>query len=158
MTLSISPEIDRHFEMDKRRMYEDYDYLNMNYDEIFNAVKKYVKTVLKRERSGIGLAIGEFDPKIAAYWQLGTNYLVLNGSLLRTIENTVNNPEIMKDYVMVVVMHEYIHSLGYTDEMTTRHLTYDVFNKVLGSRNEATIMSSKDLWEYFPQFKMARPL
>ncbi|CAC11865.1 hypothetical protein [Thermoplasma acidophilum] len=131
--------------------------MDVDYDAIFSQIKGYVKTVLKKERAGIGLAIGEFDPKVAAFWQVGGNYIVMNGALIRALEQRLNDREAIQNYVIVVLMHEYLHSLGYTDEIAARRLTHTILEAVLGGEHMATKISSRDLWEVFPQLYYAQP-
>ncbi len=131
--------------------------MDVDYDAIFSQIKGYVKAVLKKERAGIGLAIGEFDPKVAAFWQVGANYIVMNGALIRVLEQTLNDRETIQNYVIVVLMHEYLHSLGYRDEIAARRLTHAILESVLGKEHMATKISSRDLWEVFPQLYYAQP-
>lgn len=134
------------------------EYPDIDYDAIFSQVRRLVKSVIGKERSGLGLAIGEFDPRIAAFWEVGGNYLVLNGALLRKLGETVKDRGELRDYVLVVLMHEYVHSLGFTDELATRKITEQIIRETMGDRSRAARISSQDLWSVYPQLMEATPV
>src|ERR1051325_10605948 len=96
-----------------------------NVKEIFEVVKDSVRLTLKESRAGIDLGLidlGNTDHELlSAYYPMGSNVIVLNKTPLRRITQT--RPKLMKPYVFTVLLHEYLHSLGYLDEETTRKLT-----------------------------------
>lgn len=57
-------------------------------------------------------------------------------------------PELMKPYVFVVLLHEYIHSLGYLDENSVRQLTHKITKQIFDG-SIATEMAS-DMRKFFP--------
>ncbi len=130
---------------------------NGDFDSIFSFVKKVVKENTGRERAGIGLAIGEFNPGVAAYWQVGSNYLVMNGALLRTMSAIAKNADEFSAFVTVVLMHEYIHSIGFIDETEARSITRKIVGTYFGENHPAVKMASGDMWDLYPQLLESRP-
>ncbi len=128
-----------------------------DFDSIFSFVKKVVKKITGRERAGIGLAIGEFNPGVAAYWQVGSNYLVLNGALLRTMSAIARNAEEFSAFITVILMHEYLHSVGFIDETEARNMTRKVIGAYFGENHPAVKMASGDIWDLYPQLLESRP-
>jgi hypothetical protein len=61
--------------------------------------------------------------KVGAFHPMGTNDIVLNRRLLNAAART---EPAWKAYVFTILLHEYIHSLGYADERQVRGLTYRV--------------------------------
>jgi hypothetical protein len=105
-----------------------------NVKEIFEVVKDSVRLTINESRAGIDLGLIDLgnghNQLLSAYYPVGSNIIVLNKTPLKRI--TEIRPDLMKPYVFVVLLHEYIHSLGYLDEDTARRLTFkitkDIFN------------------------------
>lgn len=94
-----------------------------SYGDIFALVKKAVNTSLGQHRVGLMLYLGNLPMKVGAFHPMGTNDIVLNRRLLEAAAKT--EPK-WKAYVFSILLHEYIHSLGYADERQVRGLTYRV--------------------------------
>jgi len=93
-----------------------------SYGDLFSLVKKAVKSSLGEHRVGLMLFLGNLPIRVGAFHPLGTNDIVLNRRLLRDpISDTKH-----KAHVFSILLHEYLHSLGYTDESQVRGLTYGV--------------------------------
>lgn len=118
--------------------------------DIFELVKEAVKLTLNESRAGIDLGLVEMgngqNQLLSAYYPVGSNIIVLNKTPLKRVIET--RPDLMKPYVFVVLLHEYIHSLGYIDEETVRVLTHRIVESIF---NES-IMSemAKDMTKFFP--------
>lgn len=94
-----------------------------SYGDIFTLVKKAVKKSLGIHRVGLMLYLGNLPMKVGAFHPLGTNDIVLNRRLLGKASKS--EPK-WKAYVFSILLHEYIHSLGYVDEKQVRSLTYKI--------------------------------
>ncbi|HLC67352.1 MAG TPA: hypothetical protein VJI12_00555 [archaeon] len=121
-----------------------------NVKEIFEVVKDSVKATLDESRAGIDLGLIDLgntnQELLSAYYPMGSNIIVLNKTPLRRITQT--KPELMKPYVFVILLHEYLHSLGYTDEETTRRLTVDITQKIFDAH--VTTDMARDMRKFFP--------
>lgn len=101
-----------------------------NYGDIFTVVKKAVKRSLGEHRVGLMLYLGNLPINVGAFHPLGTNDIVLNRRLLKARSELMQ-----KAYVFSILLHEYLHSLGYADERQVRGLTYKVCVENFGSEH-----------------------
>jgi hypothetical protein len=92
-----------------------------SYGDIFALVKKAVKRSLNQHRMGLMLYLGNLPMRVGAFHPLGTNDIVINRRLLDASSKT--KPQ-WKAYVFSILLHEYLHTLGYVDERRVRSLTY----------------------------------
>ena len=117
----------------------------------FEEVKETVRKSEKRSRAGLMLGLQELgsslDGFIGAYFPVSSNIIVINKSPLRRIIDT--NPELLKPYGFHLLLHEYIHSLGFLDEQITRKKTYEISKKHFGEKHTATQLSI-NMRRFFP--------
>ena len=128
----------------------------MDYDRIFSIVKKSVKTVLGKERSGLGLALSDLPVTLGAFWQVGGNYIVMNEVLVKAMSRIAKTPREFNSFVYTILTHEYLHSVGYIDEFQARQMTALVAKQTFGSEHPAVVMSSGDIWKQYPLFLSLR--
>ena len=122
----------------------------MDFDAIFSVVKTSVKAATGRERSGIGLAMSDLPATLGAFWQIGGNYIVMNEVLVHAMSEMASGTTEFNSYVYMILTHEYLHSLGFTDEMEARKMTAMVAAKSFGEDHPAFTMSNGDLWTLYP--------
>ena len=113
------------------------------YGDIFVLVKKAVKNSLGEHRVGLMLYLGNLPMSVGAFHPMGTNDIVLNRRLLETAAKT--EPK-WKAYVLSILLHEYLHSLGYADERQVRGLTYRVCLENFGSDHPVTDAAVTGPW------------
>ena len=70
------------------------------------------------------------------FFTTGSNVIVLNKIPLERIMET--RPELYKPYVFHVLLHEYIHSLGFLDESDVKSRVLEITRKALGEDHLAT--------------------
>lgn len=108
--------------------------------DIFELAKGLVLRHLGRSRSGImvGLQSLGLSPHgyLGGYYVTGSNAVVLNRDVLAHIE--ANHPRYWNAYALHVMMHEYLHSLGYFDEREVRQRTLSICRAALGPEHPAT--------------------
>ena len=122
--------------------------------EIFELVKQSVKMALNKHRSGLMLGLANLGMRrgsfVGAFYPLGSNIIVMNKApfdiALQTTDKSVFNA-----YCFHLLLHEYLHALGYVDEEQVRDLVYEVCNLALGKDNPATVMAEKGIAFYFPK-------
>ncbi|MDD5163197.1 MAG: hypothetical protein PHD95_03235 [Candidatus ainarchaeum sp.] len=111
-----------------------------DFSDIFELVKDAAEKTLGRARAGLMLGISELGQYsggfIGGYHELDSNLIVMNSTPLRRIKET--NPKLFKPYCFHVLLHEYIHSLGFVDEQKTRELTIKISLGLLGKNHPAT--------------------
>jgi hypothetical protein len=119
--------------------------------ETFEEVKKAVQLNERRSRSGLMLGLQEIgaslDGFIGAYYPVASNIIIVNKTPLRRILET--DRSLLKPYVFHVLLHEYIHSLGFFDEETTGRKTYEISKKQFGERHVITELST-NIRKFFP--------
>ena len=119
--------------------------------ESFEQVKDAVRKSEGRSRAGLMLGIQELGSTlngfIGAYYPVASNIIVINKTPLRRIIET--NPQLLKPYGFHVLLHEYIHALGYLDEEITKRKTYEISKENFGEDHVITKLS-KDMKQFFP--------
>jgi len=81
------------------------------------------------------------------YYPASSNIIVMNKTPLRRIIDT--NPKLFDPYVFHVLLHEYIHSLGFLDERTTELKTYEISKEHFGEDHIITQLST-NMRKFFP--------
>ena len=119
--------------------------------ESFEEVKEVVRKCEGRSRAGLMLGLQEIgsslDGFIGAYYPVASNIIVINKTPIRRIIET--NPNLLKPYGFHILLHEYIHSLGFLDERTTQQKTYNISRKNFGQDHVITKLST-DMKQFFP--------
>jgi len=128
----------------------------MDYDAVFSVVKRSVRRVTGRERAGLGLALSRLPPTLGAFWQVGGNYIVMNEALVDEMAKIAASPLEFNSFVYMILTHEYLHSVGYIDEREARIMTERVSRSTFGDGHPATTMSSRDIWQMYPQLLSVR--
>ena len=104
---------------------------------IFDLVKSAVEIAIDKRRVGLILGLSNLPSYVGAFHQLGSNFIIMNKRLLKEVIRS-GNRKLINAYIFHVLLHEYIHSLGYINEQETQILTHAISEKVLGSDHSAT--------------------
>ncbi len=119
--------------------------------ETFEGVKEAVRKSEGRSRAGLMLGLQELGTSpngfIGAYYPMSSNIIVVNKTPLRRIIDT--SLKLFKPYVFHVLLHEYIHSLGFLDERTTERKTYEISKDNFGKKHVITQLSI-NMKQFFP--------
>ena len=125
--------------------------INQGFIETFEEVKKIVKKSEGRSRAGLMLGLQELGSTlngfIGAYHPVASNIIVINKTPIRRIIET--KPQLIKPYGFHILLHEYIHSLGYIDETITRQKTYEISKKQFGENHVITKLCT-NIEKFFP--------
>lgn len=113
-------------------------------------VKAATEQRLGKHRAGLTLVLGDIPNNVGAYHEMGSNAIVMNRNLLRVVERLSKSKARRNSYVFMILLHEYLHSLGYTSDRQVRSLGRDVADAFLGSRHPAAEMAVKPLDVFFP--------
>jgi hypothetical protein len=119
-----------------------------NFREVFTLVKKSVKDALNHERTGLLLYLRDLPLKVGAYHQLGTNGIILNRVLLEQVVQTTASRVEVNAFIYYILLHEYLHTLGYINERRVRELTYVVAEETFGQAHVATKMAVEGPWAF----------
>ncbi|MDD5148583.1 MAG: hypothetical protein PHH08_03925 [Candidatus ainarchaeum sp.] len=122
-----------------------------DFSDIFELVKEVAEKALGRTRAGLMLGIAELGQTaggfIGGYHEMDSNLIVMNATPLRRIKET--NSGLFKPYCFHVLLHEYLHALGFIDEEKVRSLTAGISSRFFGGSHLAT-MISKDVSRFMP--------
>ena len=105
-----------------------------NIADIFEIVKKIVRDYTGNDQAGLLVGLTDLGISnrgfIGAFYSLNANMIVINKRPLNRILQT--NPAIYKYYLFHVILHEYIHSIGYYDENDARQIVIDISRNYFG--------------------------
>ena len=107
-----------------------------NYGDLFEIVKRVVKEKLGKRRAGLMLYLGDLPLHIGAFHGVGSNGIVINKRLLNAI--SFDSRIEINSYLFTLLLHEYLHSLGYINERQVRHLVYKICKETFGEDHPAT--------------------
>jgi hypothetical protein len=120
------------------------------FDDIFEMVKSATERSLKMHRAGLTLVLGDIPNSVGAYHEIGSNAIVMNRNILRIVESMKSRPK-RNAYVFMILLHEYLHSLGYTSDRQVRDLGKEVTDAYLGKNHIAGEMAVRPLDQFFPE-------
>jgi len=127
------------------------------YGDIFKIVKRNVKEVLGTERVGFMLILSELPAGVAAMHYMGSNSIVLNKSVVESL-NAIEKAREKRNYVIYgLLLHEYIHTLGYVDERTVRSFCWKICEKTFGKDHLTTKMAYQGLGKIYPELAWVKP-
>jgi len=115
---------------------------------IFQLVKSAVEITIGRRRVGLILGLTDLPNYVGAFHQMGSNFIVMNKRLLEEVIGS-GNRKLINAYIFHILLHEYIHSLGYMNEQKTQLLTHAISEKVLGPNHPATLIAKHGIGSVF---------
>jgi hypothetical protein len=119
--------------------------------DIFELVKDAVWKTVRKSRAGLELGLVELGNKpdglLGAYYVTGSNIIIMNETPLNRIQET--NPELVTPYIFSILLHEYLHSLGYFDEELVKNTTHDISCQIFG-KDSVIAQISADMAKFFP--------
>lgn len=121
-----------------------------NFSDVFELVKKSAERTLGRRRAGLMLYLARLPKHIGAFHTVGTNGIVMNRNTLDVVTHGARSLREINSYVYSILLHEYLHALGYVDEREVRRLVYDVSLETFGPDHPATQIASKGPSMMFP--------
>ena len=121
--------------------------------DIFELVKDGVEQAIGKSRAGLTLGLanlgGSRHKYLGAYHPFPSNIIVMNSFPIKRIKETRQN--LLKPYVFTILLHEYLHSLGYIDEATVRKMTFKICKKLFGEQHFSTDIA-RDITKFLPDF------
>lgn len=119
--------------------------------DVFEIVKAAVWKNIGRSRGGLMLGIADLGNHPAgffgAFYPVSTNIIVMNRNPLMRIKET--QPNLYKPYVFHVLLHEYLHTLGYLDEADVRQRVYEISKAIFGKDHLTTQIAANTV-RFFP--------
>ena len=126
---------------------------NNDFSGLFNLVREIISDQMHKKRSHILLGLIELGFNrggfIGGLHLGGTNEIFLNKSALKVMEQE-SKPEYYKAYLFILLLHEYIHSVGVMNELRTRKFTRVIAQDVFGPEHPVTKLAVEGIQKYFP--------
>jgi hypothetical protein len=130
-----------------------------SFDQVFELVKRSAEKSLGLHRAGLTLVLGDITNNVGAYHELGSNAIVMNRNIIKIVWRSTRSRARRNSFTFMILLHEYLHSLGFTDDAQVRDLGKKVSDEFLGEGHIAGEMAVKPLDQFFPlipQFAMFR--
>jgi hypothetical protein len=121
-----------------------------DFDDIFILVKESTETRLGMHRAGLSLILGDIPNNVGAYHEMGSNAIVMNRNLLKVVQKISKSHARVNSYVFMILLHEYLHTLGYSNDGQVRKLGREIAEAYFGSKHPAADMAVKPLDQFFP--------
>ena len=126
--------------------------LKQQMPEIFETVKKDVKKVKDWHRAGLRLGLAEMGVIRGGFiggmhFHPGTD-IIMNTSPLKIILGTQTD-DIVWAYTYHILLHEYIHSLGFIEEDDCRTKTIEVSEQIFKDENHPVLILAKIGIDYY---------
>ncbi len=124
-----------------------------NLPDIFELVKQGVKQVTGYSRPGLMLGLADLGEGahawVGGYHVIASNAIIMNSRPMDHIHT--HQPDLYKAYVFFVLMHEYLHTLGYFDEAACRSKTLEVASSLFGIQHVVARMA-RNIETFLPKF------
>jgi len=117
-----------------------------NLSEVYEIVKDTVKRSLGRYRVGLMVYLDDLPLQLGAYHPVGSNAIVVNRALLQIVESTAKSRNVINAFIYTILLHEYLHSLGYLEEYSVRPLVYKISNESFGENHIASHLARLGPW------------
>ena len=126
--------------------------------DIFECVKRDVEKVIGRHRAGLSLglvAMGMYHGSfIGGMFFSGGTMIIMNVDPLNYLL-TEQPDEIIIAYVYHILLHEYIHSLGFLNERQCRQIVLEISKKVFNDQKAPeVVLAFKGIGAYFPNLHL----
>jgi hypothetical protein len=121
-----------------------------SYGEVFELVKRASEGSLGLHRAGLTLVLGDIENNVGAYHELGSNAIVMNRNIVKIIWKSTRSKAKRNAFTFMILLHEYLHSLGFTDDAQVRDLGKKISDEFLGKGHLAGEMAVKSLDKFFP--------
>jgi hypothetical protein len=125
--------------------------LATTFDQVFELVKRAAEESLGMHRAGLTLVLGDIPNNVGAYHELGSNAIVMNRNILKIVWRSTRVRSRRNAFTFMILLHEYLHTLGFTDEVQVRDLGKKVAEDYLGKGHLAGEMALKPLGDFFPK-------
>jgi hypothetical protein len=130
------------------------------FGEVWELVKETVRNTLGKRRVSMMLFLDDLPLHVGAYHPLGTNNIVLNRAIIEIVEGVTKSRSIVNAFVYTLLLHEYLHALGYIPESEVHSLVYQVSKESFGGNSIVSQIARRGLryiLENIPLHKIPTP-
>ena len=116
------------------------------FGKVYEIVKETVKRSMGKYRVGMMLFLEDLPLQVGAYHPVGTNNIIMNRSLTQIIGAATKSRRVINSFIYSILLHEYLHALGYIKESVVRPLVYKISRESFGEDHIATHMARRGPW------------
>ncbi len=127
-----------------------------DFGEVYEIVKETVRKSLGKYRVGMMLFLDDLPLQVGAYHPVGTNNIIMNRALLQVIETTTTSTQLINAFVYSILLHEYLHAVGYLPEEVVRPLVYEVSVKSFGEDHPVSQLAKMGPWSLLKDVPLDR--
>jgi hypothetical protein len=117
-----------------------------DFGDVWEIVKDSVKEVLKQHRVGMMLFLDDLPLQLGAYHPVGTNNIVMNRTLMDIVKASTDSRIVVNAFAYSILLHEYLHAIGYLSEAQVRPLVVRVSEECFGPDHVATQLARAGPW------------
>lgn len=128
-----------------------------DFGDVFEVVRDSVERVLGERRVGLSLGLTELPNMVGAMHGVGSNMILMNRTILEFVNRSAKSRLEVNSFVYHILLHEYLHSLGYVDEKQVRVLTKKIATEMFGNDHLVARISAQDLWHFYPGIRELGP-
>lgn len=127
--------------------------------EIFELVKEAVWNALRAEQAGLMVGLAELgvgpQQVLGAFYSPEANTIVINRTIVDGL-NRLGNRKLYNSYCFYILLHEYLHSCGFYDEMENRQIVAALTANEFGLDHDVTrLATTHDAMRKVIQISMA---
>jgi len=122
-----------------------------DFSDVFELVKASTERALGQRRAGLMLYLARLPKQIGAFHTMGTNGIVMNRTMLDMVTHGARSLREINSYVYSILLHEYLHALGYVEEPKVRRLVHEISLQIFGPDHPATQIALKGPATLFPE-------
>jgi hypothetical protein len=115
-----------------------------DFKDVWEIVKDSVKNASGLYRVGMMLFLDDLPLHLGAYHPVGTNNIILNRTLLEIVQKVKDKDA--NAFTYTLLLHEYIHALGYIRESVVRSLVFEISKESFGPDHVVTRLASSGPW------------
>jgi len=119
---------------------------------ILEIVKNCVDKTLGKRRNGLMLGLTDLPLNVGAFHAVPSNLIMINKKLLNAIMQY--DKKLVNAYLFHVLLHEYLHTLGFLNEKETGILVYIMSRDFLGEQHPSTLIARHGINCVFPRLEI----
>jgi hypothetical protein len=116
------------------------------FSDVYEVVKDTVKRSIGRYRIGLMLVLDDLPLQVGAYHPVGSNSIVMNRLFLQIVQATSTSKQIVNSFVYTILLHEYLHAVGFLSESQVRPLVHRISLESFGQEHVATHLAEIGPW------------
>jgi hypothetical protein len=117
-----------------------------DFGDVFEVVKDTVKRSIGGYRVGLMLVLDDLPLQVGAYHPVGSNTIVMNRLFLQIVQATASSKQVVNSFIYTILLHEYLHALGFLPESDVRPLVYRISMQCFGQDHLATRLAEVGPW------------